>query len=98
MNDTNKHEKPKDNVFKRTLQRLDAFQQCHPVLSIPSAVIKKYGDDEAGYQGALFSYYGFASLFPLLIVATSVIDLITRHNQSLRDQLLGSITNYVPAI
>ncbi|HSX42670.1 MAG TPA: YihY/virulence factor BrkB family protein [Candidatus Saccharimonadales bacterium] len=98
MTETKTTHKLQENSIQRLLRRIDAFQQRHPVLAVPYAVIKKYGDDEAGYQGALLSYYGFVSLFPLLIVATSVIDLITRHDQALRDRLLGSITGYFPAI
>jgi membrane protein len=89
---------PKQNPLQRLVARIDAFQQSHPVLGIPYAVIKKYGDDEAGQQGALLAYYGFASLFPLLIVATSVIDLITKHNAALRSRLLESVSEYFPAI
>ncbi|MEJ0072602.1 MAG: YhjD/YihY/BrkB family envelope integrity protein [Candidatus Saccharibacteria bacterium] len=86
------------NVLARLLARIDAFQQRHRLLAIPYAVIKKYGDDEAGYQGALITYYGFLSLFPLLIVATSVIDLVSRHNDSLRTRLISGISDYFPSI
>jgi YihY family inner membrane protein len=89
---------PKQNILQRLVSRIDLFQQRHPTFGIPYAIIKKYGDDEAGHQGALLAYYGFASLFPLLIVATSLIDLATRHNQVLRVRLLESIGNYFPAI
>lgn len=95
----NKTPKPaKQNPIQRIVSATDRFQQRHPALAIPYAVIKKYGDDEAGYQGALLAYYGFASLFPLLIVATSLTDLLTRHNQDLRDRMLQSISGYFPAI
>jgi membrane protein len=88
----------KQNFLQRMLSRIDLFQQQHKAFALPYAIIKKYGDDEAGYQGALLSYYGFVSLFPLLIVATSLVDLITRHNATLRDRLLDSVTGYFPAI
>lgn len=89
---------PKPNILQRILQAIDMFQQKHKVIGFPYAVIKKYGDDEAGYQGALITYYGFLSLFPLLIVATSVIDLVSRHNAAIRTELLDSINQYFPAI
>src|SRR5580765_3983898 len=86
------------NPIERLLGWLDARQQRHHALSFPYAVIKKYGDDQAGHQAALITYYGFLSLFPLLIVATSVVDMITRHNDSLRDRLLANVTHYLPVI
>lgn len=95
--DTSKEAK-QPNTFKRLLNAIDRFQQRHVWLGFPYAVVKKYGDDEAGYEGALMTYYGFLSLFPLLIVATSVIDLISRHNDALREKLLSGVANYFPAI
>jgi membrane protein len=86
------------NALRAVITRIDTFQQRHRTLAIPYAVIKKYGDDEAGSQGALLAYYGFVSLFPLLIVATSVINLISQHRPSLREHLLQSIGEYFPAI
>ncbi len=59
------------NIFQRFIAWIDAFQQRHHSLALPYAVIKKFGDDEAGYQGALMAYYGFLSLFPLLIVSSA---------------------------
>ena len=88
----------KPNLIKRVLLGVDGFQQRHGVVSFPYAVVKKYGDDEAGYQGALITYYGFLSLFPLLIVATSVIGIVSKNNAELRTKLLSSINDYFPAI
>lgn len=88
----------KPNLLERTINRLDAFQQHHPVLALPYAVIKKYGDDEAGYQAALIAYYGFLSLFPLLIVATAIVQMISQHDVNLREQFLSSINYYFPAL
>lgn len=86
------------NPVDRLLARIDAWQQRHKAAAFPYGVIKKYGEDEAGYQGALLTYYGFLSLFPLLLVATSVIDIITRHNPELRHRLTESITGFFPII
>lgn len=86
------------NFIERLLLRLDAFQQRHHAFAFPFAVVKKYGDDEAGHQAALITYYGFLSLFPLLIVATSVVDLIAQHNLHLRARLLGDINTYFPIV
>jgi YihY family inner membrane protein len=86
------------NPLDRLLARIDAWQQRHRFAAFPYAVVKKYGDDEAGYQGALLTYYSFLSLFPLLLVATSVIDLITRHHPEARDRLLDSIGSFFPIV
>lgn len=88
----------KQNPIQQLLQSVDKWQRRHRFSAFPYAVVKKYGDDESGYQAALVTYYGFLSLFPLLIVATSVIDLVTRGNQALRHRLTDAIGNYLPSI
>ncbi len=88
----------RSNVFQSLLTRFDTYQQKHHAISFPYAVIKKYGDDDAGHQAALITYYGFLSLFPLLLVATSVIDIISQHNMGLRARLLADINTYFPDV
>lgn len=80
------------------MARLDILQQKHRTFSFPYAVIKKYGDDDAGHQAALLTYYGFLSLFPLLLVATSLVDLVSRHNLDLHARLVADINSYFPIV
>ena len=62
--------------LKRLLDRFDRFQQSHVWLAFPFAVVKKYGDDRGGFLSALIAYYGFLSLFPLLLlIVTAVVFL-----------------------
>lgn len=86
------------NPLDRIAVQIDAWQQRHPGVAFPYAVIKKYGDDGAGHQGALLTYYGFLSLFPLLLAATSVIDLISRSRPDLRERLTDSIGSFFPIV
>ena len=88
----------RQNWLDRTKFRLDTWQQKHRFIAFPYAVIKKYSDDEAGYQAALVTYYGFLSLFPLLIVATAVIQAVSQRNDAMREQFIASINSYFPAI
>jgi membrane protein len=67
------------------------------MLGFPFAVIKKYGDDETAYEAALITYYGFLSLFPLLIVVTTLLRLLFSHGH-LSAKLLAHISQYVPII
>lgn len=82
--------------MQNIILRFNRFQQHHPVIGFPLAVIKKYGDDQAGYQAALLTYYGFLSLFPLLLVLTSVMQLVFQGNDQLRQRILTSSTEYIP--
>lgn len=88
----------KPNVIERTVARIDALQRKHNVLAFPYAVIKKYGEDQGSYQAALIAYYGFLSLFPLLIVATAIIQIVAQNDAALQERLQTSITSYFPAL
>jgi uncharacterized BrkB/YihY/UPF0761 family membrane protein len=57
------------NVVEQTFRRFDQFQQRHPVLAIPLAVVQKYGNDQAGGKAVLIAYYGLFALFPLCFPA-----------------------------
>lgn len=82
----------------KLLRKLDKLQQRKPFLAVAFGTYKKFTDDKAGYLAALIAYYGFASIFPLLLVLVSVLDLVVRHNPALRDQLLHSALSQYPGI
>ncbi len=88
----------KRNSIERTVDTFDGFQQRHRALAFPFGVLKKYSDDEGSYQAALIAYYGFLSLFPLLIIATAVIQMVAQDNTALRERLLQNITGYFPSL
>ena len=62
------------------------------------ATWKKFGDDQAGNLAALIAYYAFASIFPLLLVLVTVLDIVLKNNAALRDQLLNSALSQYPVI
>jgi YihY family inner membrane protein len=70
--------------------RLDARQQRHPWLGLPIAVAYKFFDDQGGYLAALIAYYGFLSLFPLLLLAITILGFVLVHEPVLREQILTS--------
>jgi membrane protein len=78
--------------------RVDALQQRRSFLAFPFAVIKKFGDDQAGYLAALIAYYGFFSLFPLMLVFVSVLGLVIHGNPDLQQDILNSALRNFPVI
>ena len=61
------------------------------VLGFPYAVVKRYGDDAGGRQAALISYYGFLSIFPLLLLGVAVLSRVLADHPDLRQRLITSI-------
>jgi YihY family inner membrane protein len=78
------------------LQAADRFQQRHGVLGFPVAVIKKFGDDQAGKHAALLAYYGLFSLFPLLLVFVTVLAYALANNPELQQQLISTVIAHFP--
>ncbi len=86
------------NAVQKLVNWVDHAQQDRPWLAFPVAVWKKFGDDQAGNLAALIAYYGFAALFPLLLVLVTVLDIVLRSNPTLKDQVLDSAFGQFPVI
>jgi membrane protein len=91
-------EEQRSDWLGRQVQRIDRLQQPHRILAIAVGTWKKFSDDQAGNLAALVAYYAFASLFPLLLVLVTLLDLLVRGNPTLRSQLLNSALSQYPVI
>ncbi|MGA2453240.1 MAG: YihY/virulence factor BrkB family protein [Solirubrobacteraceae bacterium] len=80
------------------LRVLDRRQQQSPRLSFIAAVLKKFGDDQAGQLAALIAYYGFVSLFPLLLVLVTVLGFVLQGDPSERHRILEGALGQFPLI
>src|SRR5450755_2378910 len=81
-----------------SLRRLDGWQQRRAALAIPFAVIKKLFDDGADRLGVQIAYWGFFSIFALLLVLTSILGFVFDSNPDLQHQLLDSTLERMPVI
>lgn len=81
-----------------TVERLDAFQQRHPRVGLPLAVIYKFYDDQGGYLAALITYYGFLSMFPLLLLLSTVLNFVLAGNPDLQHHVLKSALGQFPVV
>jgi len=79
-------------------ERLDGFQRRHHWAAFPLAVIYKYFDDMGPYRAALIAYYAFVSLFPLLLLASTILGFILRNHPELQQQLLNSGVHQIPVV
>ena len=78
--------------------RLDAWQQRYPALGFPLAVIYKYVDDQGSYLAALIAYYAFVSLFPLLLLLSTVLGWVLTGHPELRAHVEHSALSEFPVI
>lgn len=61
------------NPLPGVLDRVDRFQQSRRPLAFCFAVNQKYSDDRGGYLAALITYYGFLSIFPLMLAFFTIV-------------------------
>jgi YihY family inner membrane protein len=79
-------------------ERLDGFQRRHRWAGFPLAVLYKYVDDFGTYLAALLTYYGFVSLFPLLLLISTVLGFVLAGDAKLQHQVLASALHQFPVI
>jgi membrane protein len=78
--------------------RLDAFQRAHRGAAFPLAVVYKFIDDQGSYLSALITYYAFLGLFPLLLLASSILGFVLHNDPHLQHQILNSALSQFPVI
>jgi YihY family inner membrane protein len=86
------------NRIEGVLRAVDRFQQRHVVLAFPVGVVKKFGDDQAGKHAALLAYYGFMSLFPLLLVFVTLLGYALANNKELQQRVIDALVGQFPVL
>jgi YihY family inner membrane protein len=79
---------------ERAVRGLDHLQQRHHVPAFIVGVVKKFGDDRGPTLSALLAYYGFLSLFPLMLVLTTVLGFIG--NDRISTSIIGTTLKEFP--
>ncbi len=86
------------NPVQKAVHAVDDLQARTPTLSFPVAVVKKFGDDDAGNLAALVAYYGFFSIFPLMLALTTILGFVFKNNPDIRDSITNSALQQFPVI
>jgi YihY family inner membrane protein len=82
----------------RPVRAFDRLQRRTPALGFPLAVVKKFSDDQASHLAALIAYYGFFSIFPLLLVLVTGLGFVLQGNEHLYDTIVDSALGQFPVI
>ncbi len=78
----------------RIVTVLDELQRRWRITAFLWAVQKKYSDDRGGYLSALITYYGFLSVFPLLLAAFTVVAYVLSGDHSAISTLEKQVGGY----
>jgi len=76
------------------IKAVDRAQRNRPWLAVPVATLQKFIDDRASNLAALVAYYAFASIFPLLLVAVTILGIIASKNPTVGMHLLHALHQY----
>jgi YihY family inner membrane protein len=86
------------NPVEKAIRALDAGQQRFTPTAFVFGVIKKYGDDNGGVLASNLAYSAFVSIFPLLLILTTILGLVAAVNPTARTQVLDAVAGQVPLI
>ena len=86
------------NILERTVGGVDKWQQRHHIPGISFAIIKKFGDDQAGNLVALLTYYAFIATFPLLLALSGILGIVLKGHPALQVTIQSSALAEFPII
>ena len=77
---------------------VDRGQRRFAPAGFPLAVIYKFFDDQGNYLAAILTFYAFLSIFPLLLLGTSILGFVLDGRPDLQQQVLDSALAQFPII
>jgi membrane protein len=85
-------------VLVSVTERLDRYQRTHPRAGLLIATLYKFADDQGNYLAALIAYYGFLSIFPLLLLSSTVLNFVLDGHPDLQQEVLNSALGQFPIV
>jgi len=80
------------------VEALERRQRRHRLLAITIAVLRKYVEDGGGRLSALIAYWGFFSLFPLLLALVTVLAFVLHGDPAAQRAVINSALSNYPII
>src|SRR4051794_32917462 len=87
-----------DLRVKAFLERLDRLQQRRAWAAFPFAVVKKFGEDQAGNLAALIAYYAIFSIFPLMLAMSTILGFVLHGHPTWQNDVTNSAMKNLPLI
>ena len=82
----------------KVIDGADRAQRRFPPVGFPLAVIYKFFDDQGNYLAAIITYYAFVAIFPLGLLATSILGFLLQGNPDLQQRVLSSSLTELPVV
>lgn len=89
---------PRDGGGDGLGDRLDRLQQRWMPVAFLFGIVKKFTDDRAGRLAALVAYYGFFSVFPMLLIMVTTLGFVLDGRPELRDEVERTAIGQLPIL
>jgi YihY family inner membrane protein len=86
------------NAVERLARKADTAQQGVRPIAFAVGVFKKFGDDRGGSLAALLTFYGFLSLFPLLLLLVTILGFFNGSEHSFVQRVENSAFSQFPVV
>lgn len=81
-----------------THPRVIALRRRSAVIDVPVASLDGFRRHLSGRNAAVLAYYGFLTLFPLLLAATTVLGFVLEGDPELQEEIVDSALSQIPVL
>jgi YihY family inner membrane protein len=75
-----------------------ALRQRSPAADLALRVLEGFQQHRTGRNAALVSHYGFLSVFPLMVVLTTILGFVLQNRKDLQDDIIDSALGNLPFV
>ncbi len=89
---------PIEKVINQAKLRLERARARYDLVDIVVRVFKRFSETDGGSYSAALTYYGFFSIFPLLIVGMAILGFVTEGDPELQNELFERAKESFPML
>jgi membrane protein len=81
-----------------TSERVMAFRSRHPAIDVAIDALDGYRRHLSGRNAWLLAFFGFLSIFPLLLAATTILGFVLEGNEELQQRIIDGALADIPVL
>ena len=81
-----------------THPRVMAVRRRFAIVDVAIETLDGFRRHQTGRNAAVLAYWGFLSVFPLLLAATTILGFVLEGNEDLRDDIVDSALSQIPVV
>jgi membrane protein len=81
-----------------THPRVMSVRQRYPIVDVAVETLDGFRRHQTGRNAAVLAYWGFLSVFPLLLAATTILGFVLEGDEQLRKDIVDSALSQIPVV